>query len=463
MYRELLENYPCKACLISVDIYPEGKYGNITIVNGNKTHAEEVEQIMGYPYAENVPYGVYFPQNMNFEDYCFRSAVLKQQVHAYTEIPLKGIWVEMFFMPLISDGKNKRYCILSYNVSEKIDAKVMSEVSKEVSSAVIETCVKLHEAKDFKECINEVIKDVRNFCEARRCCIILVDEEARESSCLADSLRPEYTAMRTADSMNKSFYSTAESWKETLAGSSSLIIKNEQDMETIQRKNPVWHEALVRNGVKTVVLFPLKYSDKLVGYIWATNFNVDKVLVIKGVMELVSYFIASRIANYLLVNKLEIMSTIDMLTGTKNRNAMNNRISEFDAPKAFQPKSVGVIFADLNGLKQTNDIKGHDMGDRLLKKCAAILQQVFFDDDIYRAGGDEFMIISSDCCFEQMEKKISSLRKICEADEDVSFAVGWCYEDGNIDIRRALRIADERMYADKKEYYDRKKKQRSGE
>ncbi|MBR4144723.1 MAG: sensor domain-containing diguanylate cyclase [Lachnospiraceae bacterium] len=455
MYRELLENYPCKACLISVDIYPEGKYGNITVVSGNRAHAEEVEHIMGYSYVENVPYEVYFPQNMNFEDYCYRCAALKQQIHTYVEMAQKGVWVEAFFLPLNSVSEDKRYCMLSYNVSEKISAKVMSEVPQEVSAAVIEACVKLHEAKDFKECINEVIRDVRSFCEARRCCIILVDEETKESSCLADSLRPEYTAVRTAESMNKSFYSTAESWKETLAGSSSLIIKNEQDMEELQRKNPVWHEALVRNSVKTVVLFPLKYSNKLIGYIWATNYNVDKVQVVKGVMELVSYFIASRIANYLLVNKLEIMSTIDMLTGTKNRNAMNNRVSEFDDSKAFRPKSVGVIFADLNGLKQTNDVKGHEMGDRLLKKCAAILKQVFIDDDIYRAGGDEFMIILTDCSFDQVEKKIDTLRKVCETDEDVSFAVGWCYEDGDIDIRRAMSKADERMYADKKEYYKR--------
>ena len=38
---------------------------------------------------------------------------------------------------------------------------------------------------------------------------------------------------------------------------------------------------------------------------------------------------------------------------------------------------------------------------------------------------------------------------------DVSFSVGWCYEDGDIDIRRAMRIADENMYSDKKEYYKR--------
>ena len=438
---------------MSVDIYPDGKYGNIRVVAGNRAHAEEIEKVTGYPYKEDVPYELCFPKNMNFEDFCYRSAMQHQQLHSYVELYEMNLWLEMFFLPLESDIGTKGYCLYSYNVTPNSDAKVMSDVPQEIASAVLTSCVKLHEAKDFKECLNEVIKDVRNLCEARRCCIILVDEEARESLVLADSLRPEYTAIRTGESMNKGFYSTVESWKETIAGSTCLIIKNEQDMQIIKEKNPVWYDALLRNTVESIILFPLKYDRKLVGYIWATNFNVENTIKIKGVLELVTYFIASRIANYQLVNRLEMLGTMDILTGTKNRNAMNNRVDEFDDPTYMAPKSVGVIFADLNGLKQTNDRKGHDAGDRLLKKCAAILNQVFVDEDIYRSGGDEFMILYTNCTKENLSDKIKQLRKVCETDPEVSFAVGWCYEEGKIDIRKCMSIADSRMYADKEEFY----------
>ena len=56
------------------------------------------------------------------------------------------------------------------------------------------------------------------------------------------------------------------------------------------------------------------------------------------------------------------------------------------------PDNTAVLFADLNGLKQTNDNGGYANGDRLLKKAANILKEVFPDGDIYRAGGDEFMV-----------------------------------------------------------------------
>ena len=59
------------------------------------------------------------------------------------------------------------------------------------------------------------------------------------------------------------------------------------------------------------------------------------------------------------------------------------------------PENYAVVFADLNGLKRVNDEKGHNAGDRLLRTASAKLSQVFCDCDIYRAGGDEFMLILS--------------------------------------------------------------------
>ena len=451
-YKSILENYISKACIMSVDILDDGKYGNIRIVAGNKVHQDEVKRLEGKEYTENVPYEEIFPKSLNFEDYCYRSAVLSEPHHSYIEVEDYGVWLEMYFLPLRSDKENIGYCLYIYDAKPMANAGIMSDVSPDISSKVLAACIKLHGAKNFNECIDEVILDIRNICEARRCCIVVVDEEARESLVLADSMRSGYVAARTTESMNKGFYATVESWKETLAGNASLIIKNEQDMEVIKERNPIWYKALSRNGVKTLFLFPLKYNEKLVGYIWASNFDVRHSLMIKGVMELTAFFLASRIANYQMVTRLELLSTMDILTGTKNRNAMNNRVEEFDNPVYIVPTSIGIIFADLNGLKKTNDCLGHATGDRLLKKSAAILQQVFVDEDIYRAGGDEFMIICINCTFEYVEDRLASLRKICDADQEVSFAVGFSFREGKFDIRECMAEADAKMYEDKEEY-----------
>ena len=81
--------------------------------------------------------------------------------------------------------------------------------------------------------------------------------------------------------------------------------------------------------VDSLVIFPLKYNGCLLGYIWATNFDVKNTVKIKEVLELATYFIGSEIAGYRMLKRLELLGTIDVLTGTLNRNAMNDRISQF--------------------------------------------------------------------------------------------------------------------------------------
>jgi len=136
---------------------------------------------------------------------------------------------------------------------------------------------------------------------------------------------------------------------------------------------------------------------------WALNFNEESTVKIKETLELTTFFIASELSNYQLLNKLEVMSSVDMLTGVKNRNAMNNDVSDILSGKTEIRYPYSVIFTDLNGLKRVNDESGHNEGDKILKKAANILSGVFFDADVYRS---------------------------------------------------AMRVADERMYADKKAYYD---------
>ncbi|MBO4781584.1 MAG: GGDEF domain-containing protein, partial [Lachnospiraceae bacterium] len=194
-------------------------------------------------------------------------------------------------------------------------------------------------------------------------------------------------------------------------------------------------------------------NGKMIGYIWASNFNIERSDKIKEVLELTTFFIASEIANYQLLNRLEILSNMDLLTGCKNRNAMNNRVAEFDLPEARKYKNIAIVFVDLNGLKQTNDREGHPAGDRLLKRAANVLNEVFSEDEIYRAGGDEFMIIALNTSQKEMEDKIATLRNVSE-DNNVSFAVGLCFDDTKLDIRKDMHIADERMYDDKDEYYE---------
>lgn len=53
------------------------------------------------------------------------------------------------------------------------------------------------------------------------------------------------------------------------------------------------------------------------------------------------------------------------------------------------------MLIDLNGLKKVNDEYGHEAGDFLIQKVAKNISKVFYGN-IYRIGGDEFVVISTE-------------------------------------------------------------------
>ncbi len=206
----------------------------------------------------------------------------------------------------------------------------------------------------------------------------------------------------------------------------------------------------------------------LVGFIWAANFDTSKMMQIKGTLELSAFLLAAVIQNHQLISRLEFRSTVDGLTQVNNRNAMNDRVDKLVSGEVKAPSKMGIAFADLNGLKTVNDDEGHDAGDKLLTRAAALLKLAFGDYEIYRAGGDEFVVFCPDITEEKFQQHAKQLRSLTESTPDVSFAIGTVFVEGdyNYNICKAMQAADEDMYKDKEEYYrmhpekDRRKRSR---
>jgi len=450
---KLLKEYECKACIMSVEKFPNGGYGNIRIVAGNEAHKADVKMVTGHDFVNDTPYEMSFPKNLNFEDFCYRCAFLHEQLHGYVNLYEMGLWLDLYLLPLTSKEENKGYCFYAYNVAPRADAENMSDLSPETSSAVIATCIKLHGTEDFKQTINEVMEDVRQICGASRCSILMMDQENKRSYMLGDAVR-EGADVKRRGYFQRNFYKVASTWEDTLEGSTCLILKNERDMDLIRRKNPKWHASLLEANIDTIVLFPLKHNGHTLGYLWATNFDTENTVKIKEVLELTTFFLASEIANYQLVEQLKYISTMDQLTGVKNRNAMNNRIADFEKEDLPYISNLAVFFVDVNGLKEVNDSEGHENGDCLLKKAADVLREVF-EEDVYRAGGDEFMVIVTDVTKEFLNQKLEALQKFNDDSAAVSFSVGCYFDETDLDVRKAMRLADELMYKDKEIYYKR--------
>ena len=224
-------------------------------------------------------------------------------------------------------------------------------------------------------------------------------------------------------------------------------------MEVVKQRNPRWYKSLADSNIGNIVLFPLKARSGLLGYVLALNYSPEHALKIKETLEVATFILASEIANYLMLDQLKVLSSRDMLTGVLNRNEMNNVVEALSNGKQGAGKSIGVVFADLNGLKIANDVGGHNAGDRVLRNAAAALQDVFESNRIFRAGGDEFTVIISDTTEDELLEKAGELREAAQRYDDVSFSIGTCIKADGTDVREALKIADARMYEDKRAYY----------
>ena len=462
-FRNFLESFDSVTCIMSVEKKADGGYGDIRIVDGNKAYIDSIERnndgntdiAKEKVFVPNSLYTKYFPHDMNFEDFCYRAAVKKEVLHTYVHPERFDIWFNLFFMPVKSDDDNIGYCTYTYTITLNADSKLMSDIPLETASNVLQACIKLYSGSDFQTSINDVTAHIRQLCNANRCCILLTDFNAGMCRLLSDDHVVEGPQGPITGIITPEFFDIVQTWPATIDGSDFLMIKNENDMQALKARNPAWYESLKQYDTKTLVLFPLNYNRETKGYIWVTEFDAENALKIRETLELTTYFISYAIANYQLLNRLEIMSTLDLLTGVKNRNAMNNRVNALVDGKEAYPDDLRIVFADLNGLKQVNDTSGHIAGDLLIKNAAFILQEIFIGQDVYRAGGDEFTVFISGMSDDEFEKKIAKLKSYADSPEGVKFAVGYCSDEGRHDVRFAMATADERMYEDKEEYYQR--------
>lgn len=113
----------------------------------------------------------------------------------------------------------------------------------------------------------------------------------------------------------------------------------------------------------------------------------------------------------------------------------------------------GVIIADMNGLRELNDTKGHQAGDAALI-CIAKFFRELENESVwaYRMGGDEFALL----CIKQPEETVLELTaKLKEKAEAAGFsiAVGYAMRQGAAEIDDVLVEANKYMYSDKNHHY----------
>ncbi|MBS1186523.1 MAG: diguanylate cyclase protein [Burkholderiaceae bacterium] len=118
----------------------------------------------------------------------------------------------------------------------------------------------------------------------------------------------------------------------------------------------------------------------------------------------------------------EYYASYDELTGLTNRRTGLMFLEKAMARAWRESSPLTVIHADLDGLKQTNDIYGHAAGDRLIRAAANIMTGLIRSSDFaVRLGGNEFLMILPNCAPENATRIAANLEHLLaalKADDD---------------------------------------------
>ncbi|MCX6407841.1 MAG: GGDEF domain-containing protein [Propionibacteriales bacterium] len=136
--------------------------------------------------------------------------------------------------------------------------------------------------------------------------------------------------------------------------------------------------------------------------------------------------------------ELERLARTDPLTGVLNRRDLACRL---DASSGRSTLAV----IDVDGFKRFNDTHGHVAGDDLLRRLGALLAcSVHGSGDVFRTGGDEFVLVLDED-EASARRRLEELRRWWAATEQVTLSMG--VAPGGPD---GLRHADLDMYGDKR-------------
>jgi diguanylate cyclase (GGDEF)-like protein/PAS domain S-box-containing protein len=206
---------------------------------------------------------------------------------------------------------------------------------------------------------------------------------------------------------------------------------------------------------------PLKVEERIIGvmavqsYTEKIHFDQEEM----NLLEFVSTQVAQAIDRKRMEEEIRSLSLTDELTGLYNRRGFS-LLAERELKSAHRNKrSMLLIFADVNDLKEINDTNGHAQGDLALQEVSAVLKNSLREADIIaRHGGDEFVALAVDATLEsadilskRIQETLLAHNREAERPYTLSLSTGMvCYGPGTAcTLNEMIAQADARMYAQK--------------
>lgn len=200
-------------------------------------------------------------------------------------------------------------------------------------------------------------------------------------------------------------------------------------------------------GIFVLLCFKVKTGSVL------QNDVIDSLVF--GMLGVFSGVLSSRtkVRSFIQEHELKVFSRTDELTKMNNRNLYQKRINS-DYFYLISEKSLSCIYLDANGLHIINNLEGHEKGDEMLKFIANEIKTFFGEELTFRVGGDEFVIFVPDHDEKDIKRRLDKMIKNIEkAGYHVATGMATMRVD-HLSMETLIKTADNKMYQEKKRYYN---------
>lgn len=240
----------------------------------------------------------------------------------------------------------------------------------------------------------------------------------------------------------------------TAAGKAAVFYVGDPDCPPSERAN------LEGLGKHSSLVAAIQYGGRVWGELYLTR-SADKPPFSRADLEFadgIAGFVAMAFAQGDRLDAVSAVAFRDPLTRLANRGAMDEALEEAFERRRRHGGEVGLVLADVNGLKSVNDVSGHGAGDRLLVVAAGVMRlaaERAGDGLAARLGGDEFGILlrnaTSEATLRVGEYLCAEMRRVTPYGVACGIA---CTAEASLRAvdtpRRLLRIADAAQYRAKR-------------
>lgn len=337
----------------------------------------------------------------------------------------------------------------------------MGDAGVQTFEKMYEVTHRLFSSYDLKDTIAAIVDLAVEWVGADYASVILLDEEGRivdevenlsNIQPLSQRIRADGVTKRIVSSVKPVFVPDTSEHKET---------------------NP----ELRRSGVRSYVGMPLTVDDRVraVLYVYSTKSHTFDDH--QKTLTTIARFAELATKNADLVQQMKTLAIQDGLTGLYNYRYFYERLSEEVKRACRSDGHLAVVFTDLDDFKLINDTYGHPSGDRALQHFANVCRDsVRSCDVVARTGGDEVVMLLPSTNGDQARSVVERMRESLQ-DSPMHFLQGSetgqplrltmsagiaVYPEDSTDDRELIRIADERLFEEKRARTDSQPARKSG-